>query len=576
MSRFAIAAVLLVVCAGSEVRAQSAYTDKETGFRITVPKDYEETGADFRFDFNLGGEKKTDYISTADHRLVSFRKDESKRGWGSFGRTTGLDCYYFPADLSAEIGDLGDKKFSGSRIYRDFQDFARDQIRGFFFTKEKETKVAGFPGKVYEMRFEKGVEEPMTWLAFAFDIPGGQFALVYRSADGDLSKSRGKFARSASTFKLLRKDGLNWMGLKDADREKVEKGITQGQKESLKRMGPEELAAWKEQRREELYQIEIDRLEKGWRAQREGDYLILSEGSKSFTKQVRGALKGMESWCEKTFGDVRFNPPTDPPYYPGGGIVFVRKANGIGISIGGASMGDVPRVTINESDTFDPQYELRNVLGFVVDAWLGRQHSGLENKLPGWFAIGLDRLMDTGKIKGTRISFPIDKGDSLQRFVIGQAGKSNAPWIPLQDVFTMPRSAMYQNRQATVQAVAAVRYLLVGPGAKSSKTKSLVQRILENTSEVMTEEEAAKREARKKALNNLEKKEEKKELTEEELLAKEDAEYKKRREGGGGAADSYASETVKKVNDRTFGYWGEKEWSALDRAVESYTRKILQ
>lgn len=568
-------AVLLTMFAAviaQPVAAQTAHVDKDSGYRIMTPRGFEKsTGFVFDWD-SFGGSSET--ITASDHRLASFTKKRPRKGFGDWFGDYGMTLYYFPEDLQAELGDLGDKRYAGAKIYRSFEDYAKDKITGFYFEKEKSTKVAGFPGKMYEMKFEKLTSTPQKWLAITWKITGGEFAVVYSCDEEAYRKMRGEFIGAANSFRLLRKDGLNWMGLKDPDREKPQ-GPTESQERAMTKMTAEELVRWKEDRRKEIYKKEIDGLEKGWRKMNVGNYLIVSEEDAKFTSDVAKQVKAMQAWCESTFDDVAFEYEDHPPYQTDGGIIKIKKRDNNNIIIGGFSGGfsGVPRTTITRNN-WGNDSEMERVRDFVLDSWLNSRHRTFSWDLPGWLSYGLNFLVDAGKLRGSKMIFPFDKESLQWNMRWSGDGQVNQDWIPLQTLFGMSLQDIYKNKQARAQSICAVHYLLVGPGRKSSKTRDVMAKYLSSLSSVLNKRQQERRaENVEKAKDALEGRKSDSELSEEELLAKEDEEYAKRRQESGGAEDKkIASEII----DMAFGYWTDADWKALDRSAAMYTSKMLQ
>ena len=561
-------ALLVGAALGGSAWAQS-HVDRDTGYRITPPKKFEKTeNSVFDWDFLSSG--GTEMISASDHRLVSFRRPRAVKSISDWGNDYGMSCYYFPADIEKELAGRSDKRFSGARLYRTFPDYARDKIKGFYFTLEKKTKVAGHEGMLYEMKFEKLQDTPQKWLALAWKIPGGEFAVVYSCDEESYRELRGAFLASANSFRLLREDGLNWMGLKDADRGDVgkeETGPTDTQKQALNRMTPRELVRWKADRREEVYTQEIAKLERGWRHKRVGDYLVLSKEDGKYTSRVCKQISAMEDWCQEVFGGIEFAYEDVPPYDAAGGIVRIDKPEDGEPSFSGGTttsgLGGVPRFQMVRT-RFMTEYQWGQLNEFVMECWLNERHRFLEWEFPGWLRYGLSELMRNADLKGGRVVFQFNASELRQRMRWAGEGEGEPEWIPLERLFSMPYTELYQSRDAGAEAICVVHYFLAGPGRRSSKTRHLVSDYIASLSRAVADKEREERERR----NTKGKAKEK--LTEEELLAREDAEYEERRKSDGDR------EIARQVFDRAFGDWSAKDWSAVDRAAAAYTMRMVK
>jgi len=545
------------------------HMDRDTGYRITPPKDFEKTERSvFDWDFLTGGATET--ISASDHRLVSFRRPRPVRSITDWAPDYGMSCYYFPEDLEKELAGKTDTRFSGARLYRTFPDYARDRIKGFYFTLEKKTNVAGYEGMVYEMKFEKNQATPQKWLALAWKVPRGEFAVVYSCDEESYRELRGSFLASANSFRMLRDDGLNWMGLKDADRGDAgeDTGPTDIEKQGRREMTPRELERWKEDRRKEVYKEEIAKLERGWGHKEVGDYLVVSEEDRKYTSRVCKQIAAMEDWCREIFGDIEFAYEDQPPYDADGGIVrIVKQDDEGGVVIGGLSslggLGSVPRFQMARS-RFMRDFEWSQLNEFVLDCWLNRRHRGIEWEFPGWLRYGFSEMMRNADLKGSRVVFEFDANELRQRMRWRGEGEGEPEWIPLERLFSMSYSEIVQSRDAGAEAICVVHYFLAGPGRRSSRTRHLVADYVASLSKAIAEKD---REARARRMASAKDKEN---LSEEELLAREDAEYEKRRKSDGDR------EIARQVFDRAFGDWSAKDWSAVDRAAASYTMRMVR
>lgn len=562
-------ALLLV----SAPAAAESHVNEEAGYRISIPRDFEKrdnaefvvNGATLSGGPFFGGQ----YL--LDRFLCSKEIFPKEMPWG-YRRE--LRTFFFPRRTAAEIAaareaareqDAGSTKSAvvvragDGEIFLTFEDYAKASIQGFFFEEEKEVKVAGFPAKLYEMKFEKLTNVPQRWIACSYQVDEGEFAILMTCTEQHFKQYRNEANKAFSSLRIL--DG----GLKVKDLQTTMEVEADDVDED--ELTAEELLARRETQKREAYDKTLEALESGWRSFETDHFLIVYACKPSYAKTVARHGEAVIDWLEENFGAIGtghvqgmiikvYDQPEDVP-------------NRWTIDFG---KGRVPHIVFARPDSRGYNSEFQGISLNVLQHWFSEKNDQLWKRMPAWLSSGLYEYVEDAELKGSRLSFDTDEWEKDSMVDARNAQKRHegneaaAPLKPLKLVMTMPSDQLFAGRRdfARTQCSSFVRYLLEGPGSKNKKTGVILSHYLGHLLELVEEvekriaKEKKEAEAREKAMET---------MTDEEKLAAEDEAYKKKREQ---AYDKVATELLTKAFERTFTGWEDSDWRSLDSSWMKY------
>ena len=572
----------LTVLSGTQLFARNTHVNEKLGYRIRTPKDFVRVEGGLRlgmsFSMRLG----------ADPYLVDCFESEKElpnKSWMDWGQKLQMATFFFPQRSAAEIArarEEAEKKqaesegktthtvtlFDSNKIYLSFEEYAKERIQGFFFEKEKKATVAGFPSVLYEMKFEKLANTPQRWLACAYTIPGGEFAVLFSCTEGYFDKYESDFKSSFNSFKMLDDAGLNVQPWKSASLTVDVSGA--GVDEDA--MSAEELLAHREKQKRDAYDKCIAELPKGWKQFESEHFLVAYECPPKYAKQVSNQAEGVIAWLSDQFSHM------------GSGVIqgsilrvyesqdAIPERDWLTISLGGKGL--VREVAFGRPDSRGWSAEFDTLNRNVMENWFRQKNSELWNRMPYWLKTGLREYIEDAELKGSRLKFTADEWEKdrwtdaqLAQKKHGDGDPMQAPIKPLKLLVSLTGEELNGGGNwsyTSVQCSSLVRYLLEGPGARSKQTRSILQHYIGHLYDLVEEVEdriAAERSrqlSRKEAASG---------MSEEEQLKAEDEEYRKRREQ---AYDNVAKELLQKSFERTFSGWSDKDWRAFDSSWQKF------
>lgn len=567
------AITLLIACAASTTAlARATHTNEDVGYRISLPKDFEHDKAN---------------LSAADPFIAdNFKCSKalsSKSGW-TFSRH--MRTYYFPhqsaediarkkkedqADLEKKVKEGGAITFSGfgGQTYQSFQEYAKDRISGFYFDGEKNAKVAGFEATIYEMQFEKLTNITQRWMACAYQIPGGEFAVVFSCTEQHMKKLKSEFTKTFNSFKMLDKGGLKGH---DTDRSIT---VDLGGRVDESDLTPQELAEHREKTKDEAFQECKDELEKGWKTLETKNFLIAYECPPKYAKQIGTQSEAVVNWLEKNFGSIGSTDiqsmiirvyESAQKIPPNQNFVFYSKSS-------------VREITFGKPEDDGRTAEFRTLNKGVIQNWFSQKNDDLWRRLPRWLSWGLQYYVDSAKAKGSRLAFGVAPWETerLAEALAAQdkyeGSPSGAPFKSARALLTTPAGEIWDgpnNWYANAQCTGLVRYLMEGPGSKSKKTKTVVPDYVGNLLGLVNKIEEELEKDRKEAREN---RKDESEMTDEERLKAEDEAYEKRRSQ---AYDKVADQITQDAFNLTFSDWNDKDWKVLDSKFEAFAKKQVK
>lgn len=566
-------AVVGIAWIGAEpARAEGLHTNKEVGYKIRVPKDFELTRD------SIGSDVWSFFRDR--HIVDTFRcSQELAIANDFFGYRRTIATFYFPARTAADLAreqaereqqqrEAGEETVTlrgGQRSYQSFKDYASDNIKGFYFTEEKPAKIAGFPATVYEMTFEKLTSVPQRWLACAYQIPGGEFAVLCSCTEQHFKKFKSEMANVFDTFGMLAADGLR--------APEVDSGIKleRGDDVNLDELAPEAVVKFFAEQKAKAFAKALANLGQGWRSFETEHFLVLYECDPAYAKQASGHAEAVRAWLDKQFASIGTRPVQSAILR-----IHAQESSTGGITITFTS-GRIPPVA--EIDFARPTSrgwtaEFESLSTNLLSHYFSQKNGELWDRMPRWLQDGLREVVDDAAKKGSTLAFEPDQWERdqmvdafLAQKKAGDASPTQMPLKPLRTLMTMTGEEMWDGdnwRYAGAQCGSVVRFLVLGPGKSHAKFGKVVPLYLGHLYDLVEEveqrldAEREERAANEAAAAN---------LSDEERLKREDEEYKKKRAS---AFDKIEKELLEKALDQTFAGWTDSDWKALDRMWLSY------
>ena len=429
--------------------------------------------------------------------------------------------------------------------FRDYKDYLTKTYSGggFYFSKEEPGDHDGMPTMVYEAKVEKGSSGgPKRILTWVYSLPDVDIAVGIEILDQDVDKLGSVLQSTFRSLKAIAREG--------------EMPIQQGQignitimLEDLGELTPEERKQKRLESQADARAKAIAGLADGWHHETIDGFLIVSHAEARFDKQVAEQARAVFDWLEKTF------PFVGPGEYVRQPVIRVckdfdeeRSFRGDEVSLDFVGLSQ--EVTTNQESGGTRSFMGGLFNAFMTQYWFNDRDRELWVAMPAWLREGILHTVIDASPKNGKLDFY--RGDwtaeTLRTLVREERAKEPKELIYLtrEDFSGEDQEASFERSK---QAQALVDYLLMGPGAKSSKTKGLLESYIVNVKAVMAEIEQADE-------GEGEDEEEKpKTEAEEEAALKAERELWKARE----------RQLLEEAGRRTFTGWTEKDWEDLAR-----------
>ncbi len=251
-----------------------AHVDKTLGFSIKVPKDWDFVAshekeryivATFISKLRLRTTKQKDWKESGSHRpmmrIIAFTPENIDMG----------------KDREEEEEIFGKKvKYTISRNpYKDYREYVRRTLTGFYFGEEEEAKIKGLSCTYLDVIMEQS-RPPLRRVSCIYHLGDIDVAVFFEIMEEWYPKHKSLFAKAFKSFKKVK-------------REEVESDLTE-------KSGSGKMT------REEWVQSKVDSLPEGWTYKLSKHHLILSHTSKKYTGKVAKFADAIREKIEKDFG----------------------------------------------------------------------------------------------------------------------------------------------------------------------------------------------------------------------------------------------------------------------------------
>lgn len=496
------------------------HKDETYGYKITPPKNWTSPTRE---------DSDTSIIATFNAKKYTY-----------FNSPEGWTWKYKPSmTVIAFVHDQEKVKAEGNTItfrnrYKDYKDFLKSTHHGggYYFSKEEESDVKDVPVTCYEVKIEKlSSTGPRLIIAWVYHLEDLDIAVQFEILEKSYAKMRGDIMRSLKSFRAIERTG---------DPVAASAGNTFSLLD-LENLSIEERNERRKELEKEAHDKALEDLPKGWKRSKVGDMLVLDSYNPGMAKKIALQCRAIYNWLDDNFDFV------GPGEYVRAPILKVYKAddaNSLNFRFSFGLLNDII-IEYEHNPGWLREMNFEMVNQRALELWFMDRDRDLYWAMPHWMKHGLDDLFRNARGKGKRLEFQEDIHDSVR---LNQALSQGALSNP-RDLMLMGREKFYSGRYKGDEASAWVRYLLVGPGSKSRKTKTVFRDYLVNLAQVTAEIKKEEKEARGK---------DSKPTTEEE----ENEYFQKEQNAWKDKENRILEETFK----RTFSEWKDSTWKSVTAA----------
>lgn len=436
--------------------------------------------------------------------------------------------------------------------YKNYHDYLKRNLRsgGFFFDKEKPTKVSGVPAMQYEVKIEKSAGVPRRLISYVFEGDEADYAVEFEVLEDHYKKLRPLCYRALKTFKFIDRAAALSAGTTGSNR--VVKADTKSLglsslSHSGRKTWRKKPAAERKKRRKAHEDSRIARMTKevpkGWKVKKSKHVLVLTHADAKYTAKIIKAAEAFRSWLDKKFGKVSDE-------YPMKAIIRIC-----------ADSSEARLYTQSSGDAFDPESgnreivlykdasfrgtssEFSNLFGSMYYSYIFDKDPYLYSYGPAWIRSAIWNYVQTGKVKGRSVVFEpgTSEKDALRMARRREAMKS------AKEILNMTSTEMnklYESRYRLniAMAMQLLRYV-EGEGRRQKFLKGFVVKYMKG---VIAEGERLASKGRKYTSAD----------TEEE----EEARDKERKQAG-----AKQQKEVMKALAQSVCNWSDKQWATLEK-----------
>jgi len=534
-------ALLLVLGGGLQPAGSDVHEDTTFGFKLRPPDDWTKIPVKLN-----EGWLVAKYISDREYSYTE------KGGWTYMHRPelmaiAFIDKSLLEDDEEVEVDEDDDEVVVRFRNrYEDYKDYLKKTYSGggYYVAAEEESERNGIPVTELEIKVEKltrtGPKRIVTWI---YHLDGVDVAVHvevledhYKKLKRKIEKSLGSFEEIPRTGELPTDQGSSgdlWFSFSKLD----ELSLAERNRRMMEQC-------------ESLHERVIESLPEGWEHSSEKSCLIVTNADLKYARRMAEQTEAVMGWLEKNF------PYVGPQCYVRQPIIRFCKTQDESWAYrrGGGGMGwlgmNMEFVTSLEQQR-DWIGEFDWISGQIATHWFQDRDRELWWATPEWLQYGMAELFDNSKLKGKKLSFHRDEWD---RDDLREAVREDRV-RGIESLLKMTRSELWDSSggdfwSALEESEGLVYFLIAGKGSKNKKYREIIPTYLQNLKAVLEEEKAREKEEGKDSTAPPE--------TEEE----EEERFRKRRE----ELREREQEFLRKVFDRTFEGWSERDWQKLDKA----------
>lgn len=532
--------------AAPQQESGGTFTNAKMGFKLKPPKGWEMVAL------------KTDesWLSCKYRSDKSYAYHDKDRGYTT-RHTPELKVISFvkenmddEAEITRDEDEDGNKRITitTKNPYKDYDDYLERTVSGGFFKDDEDrTEIDGRQVDIYTYRLEKLSSAPRfirTWIYRTDEIDYAVQMEVLQTEDKGLKRT---LERTFKSFEVTERSGEDladrggWI-----TRIQMNEGTPKERRE--KRMESEQL----------MRQRAMDSVPDSWTTKEYGDFLILSDTDKRYTKKIADHVQAMHKWLEDTF------PYVGEGEYVRAPIVRILAndeqwrafTQGSGDRFRDGYLGNGLEVYTAKTSTGYIGYAVDNLNTSMFRMWFRERDSDMFDAMPPWLQFGLEWVIESARADGRKLKFRNDRDVIDARTYIAQ----DKGITPL-DILRLTTKDMRVSSQAeaivrdvkNMQAYSFCRYVASSDARKNKYAKNFLETYLTTLKQVVKEIEEKDKD-RYKDIGKPETEEE------EDAWARARADRRKQQE----------NEIIDMVLERAFGDWDDKAWESLDKAWKAW------
>ena len=531
------------------------HEDTRVGFKLRTPKDWQQIPLQTNEAWVVGK-----YVS--DERTYY---TDPTLGW-TYEHKPNLNMIAFVE--GADERDLSVEEKEDSFVvyfqspWKDYKEYMQATYSGggFYVAEEVEEEVEGVDVTQMEIKVERGAREgPKRIITWVFHLYRVDLAVQFEVLENHFEKQKKHIYRTLNSFKTVERVEALTEAVTGRSALTFDKGSDD--------MTPEERKEQRQIAERRAHEVATEGLPEDWEVQKYGNITVLNHSTDKHAKAVVDQAEAMLEWLDEEFGYIGPDEYVRSPiiricadleeaqrfmsgtswWQAGTRLEITTYKQGTGMS------GPTAMHLLRDQD----EHLNREILAL----WLNEKNSHLVRSMPRWLRIGLVHVIGSARAKGSKLSFSEDQWERNHLRDAGREGKLMTakdllmadpsvfgPDLPKR--FGMRNQKDIDKQHRNAQAGALVRYLLVGPGSKSRKTKTILHDYLRNLIEVSEAERKARAEAG-------EDEEEERPKTEEE----EEEMYREQR-------NKWREREIKLMKDtffRTFADFRDNDWKSFEK-----------
>jgi hypothetical protein len=539
LSRLVSAAVVLVVCV-VPVSAQNVHKDERLGFKVKVPRGWEEIPLRSDERWIVGRYRSPKAENTVDPTTgYSLKHNPELQIVALLRRKATPKKPDAEPKAEGESTTKPDAKKPEEKFYRNYPEYMKETYgRGHYIEKEESGTHAGLPVTKIEIKAERDVyQAEMRVFAWVFETELADVAVqveVMADAQKELRSTIDGVLKSFAVIPIT---------------QALESGPTEASFLStleLAKLTP----ADRKEKKLEYQRLEWERMTKdlppGWTATEIDGVCVVNHVDAAFAKKVVEQITAIYAWLEVTFPEVgKFEHARLPI------VRICADVEEESAFRGGSGWywwdGGTQLVTHKDSkDWWD--FEWDYIGSRTLGIWFNERDPEIWGALPRWLAIGLDEVIGGARMKSGKLVF--DKGDR-EKWWLEDLPNLAEDAISVRTLLTLSRddfddSLKRDDWKLWWQAVSLTRYLVE---ARSKKTRQILTDYMGSLHQVLSELEAQ------------DGKDKDKEKAPPKNEAEEEALYKKRLEW----LKSRERALLDQSMARAFPGWTPADWKSLDR-----------
>lgn len=443
----------------------------------------------------------------------------------------------------------------GSVPYQGYRDYVKRHRKGFFFSREDETKIAGEDALFCEVQVHRSepklhlysmvVRRPTFEIAVEFEVLEDRLDKVKKQCIDSLRSLRfsapaveasapitgggGKTKRTSTKLWSAFRD--EWRKRPKKERDEIRKDMEKRHHEATRGTTPED-----------------------WSISESKHFMIVSHASPKFTKQMTEGAELFYKWCEKEFGSLGDDYVRRPVLrlckdYDEYKAFHFDSSNETGWSFTG---GDREIGTYYDNYNGSSGRDVSVLFSGILQHFLQERDSYIISYTPYWLTWSLNDYVSECYVKGRKLDFRVGDMVRDEARALHRDGK-----LPkLQELMSMSESqfnAMLKKDMRNRYAVSQALRYVIGPGAKDKSFKKFLKRYFEAAITVAENNKDGRFTMRRSAQTE----------EEEEEQAKEYSRKSKER----------AKKLQKEINELMLGDIKDKTWQKHETAFGKFVKK---